>query len=247
MDTAERLLQDYRTRVKGVEKELRSLERRADGLRELADRRDGIDARIKECEIQISACAGTREALFNEYQRAEFREDQEQVRTIREQRRVLDEEVRELQAEIDKAEQELSDTKIDAKDLADFMARRDSLRLPSYTDLLEDIRSALEREKDELRAKVRSLNTGGLYGYDDQHYRTVREQLDPQYRSHMARERALAREETKRREKLARLGTADNTDQMHTNTGGQRSLSQGDTVTVTSDGGRELPYGDMGD
>ncbi len=246
MDTVDRLLRDYKNEVKSVEKELRSLDQRADEFRDLAGKRDAIEQRIKECETQVSACVGTKEALFAEYQRAVFQEDQEQVQTIREQRRVLDEEVRELQAEIGKAEQELSSTEIDGKDVADFMARRDSLRLPSYTDLLEDMRGALEREKDELRVKVQSLSTGPLHGYDQEHYRTLREQLDPQYRSQQASERYYARKDAERREKLARLGTADTTDQMHANLGGQRSLS-GNTITVTSNGSREHPFGVLDD
>ncbi len=247
METAERLLKDYRMRVKAVEKALTSLVKRADEFRDLAERHDGIEARIKECEVQISACVGTREALFNEYQRAVFQEDDKQVRIIREQRRVLDEEVSDLEAEIEQAQQELSNTGIDAKDLADFMARRDSLRLPSYTDLLDDIRGALEREKQELRAQVQSLSTGTLYGHDQEHYREVRSKLDSQFATQQVNEHYYAQKDAERRERMERFKhVAGNTDAHHAAMGGQRSLS-GDTITVTSDGTREHPFGVLDD
>lgn len=234
MDTPERLLKDYRTRVKATEKALTSLERRANEFRDLAEKRDAIEARIKECEMQVSACIGTREALFNEHQQAQFQEDNEQIQIIREQRRVLDEEVRELQGEIEQAEQELSGTEIDGKDLADFMARRDSLRLPSFTDLLDDIKDALQREKDELRAQVKSLSTGTMYGHDEQHYRDMREQLDPLYAAQQSRERLYAKQDAERNEQLRRLGTGNNTDEMESNRGARKRVDDPEMVVTAA-------------
>lgn len=243
-----KLIQEHAERVEQASKNLSKLAKKAERLGKVQEKRDNLEEHIKQAEMQVSACKGTIEALFGEYQRFTFAEDEEGIRTVREQRRILQEEVADLEHQIADAEQELAKVQLDGSDSAEVRALLDSFKAPSYADLLENIESELHEANAELSRYVQSTREQLPPPYldDAETYQSVRESNDERYRSERATERYHARKEQERRAKLGRYGSADSTDQLHALMGSSHSLS-GDTVSVTSDGSREHRFGVLDD
>ena len=198
------LIEEHNQRVKNASQTLSKLNKRAERLGQAQEQRTDVLERIKDCEMQVSACVGVKAALKDEYATALFNEDEEQAETIRGQRRVLDDEIQQLESEIEQAEQELSKASVDGTELAEVRALLDSFKAPTYDDLLESIEAELKQANRELTRHVQSAREQlpPSHLQDREAYENVREANDGAYRAAQRHERQLAKRDAERREKM---------------------------------------------
>lgn len=199
-----KLISEHAARVEQASKDLKKLSTKAARLAKVQAKREDLEEKIKDADMQLSACVGTKEALFQEYQRAVFNDDAEQVGTIRGQREVLDEEVSDLRKQVADAEEELSKVAVDGEESATVRALLDSYRTPDYADLLDSIEAELHEASAELNRRVQSAKEQLPPPHldDETTYTTVRSANDAQYRSERAWLANIARDHERRRAKL---------------------------------------------
>ncbi len=231
--SAQTILKTYTDQLSQVHKNLTELQRRADKVRTQQDQHDAAQSEIEALESEAEALRDEREHLKEDYAAAMFEGSVSDQQRITRRRAAIDKELDRLRAEI-VAHRESVD--VDQRvEVAEVRALLDSLKAPSYRELLEQLEPVLEQGKKEFNASLQAARNGLPNTYDAAHYKAVREQHDALYASQQASERYYAQKDRERRERLQRYGTADNTDQMHANMGARRRVADAQLTVTAAD------------
>ncbi len=236
---AKNLLNDYLTKLDRTAKTLSQLQERAERVRTQQDRHDAAQSEIEALESEAEALRDERERLKEDYAAAMFEGSLPNQQRITRRRAAIDKELDRIRAEI-LVLREAAD--VDQRvEVAEVLALLDSLKAPSYRQLLEQLQPLLEQGKKDFNASLQAARNGLPRTYDADHYRAVREQHDALYASQQASERYYARKDAERRERMQRYGRGDSTDAVHESLGTSRTTQDG-TMTVIESGRELSPY-----
>ncbi|MDP9381370.1 MAG: hypothetical protein M3Q29_14725 [Chloroflexota bacterium] len=239
MSKAKNLLNEYLTELDRTAKTLSQLQERAETIRKARAARESVDEQIDALEQQTDELRDERERLKADYAAAMFEGSVSDQQRITRRRAAIDKELDRLRAEI-VVHRESAD--VDQRvEVAEVRALLDSLKAPSYRELLEQLEPVLEQGKKEFNASLQAARNGLPNTYDTAHYKAVREQHDALYASQQASERYYAQKDRERRERLQRYGRGDSTDAVHASLGAPRK-SQDGTMTVIESGRELSPY-----
>lgn len=193
----------FSKRLREIERVITRLEKRASEASEQTKQNEAVQAQIQALEGKREAVLEERESLRKEFATASFEDDSAALQQIKKRRAAIDKAVEELDADILRLSESLNT--VDSGTAAAIAAELDCVKLPNIDDFIEEMRFALDNQRDALKSRISSAKDTVPYVYSQDEYDSARADKDERYRSYLAREARLAEKDKARRDAMTTI------------------------------------------
>lgn len=164
---------------------LKELEAKAKALRQLADKRTSLLARIEDIETRILEGSSRLDSLRGAWSDAVWEEDWNLQEQLQQRRRDIEDEITALNQDLRVAQDELDSVTVPGNEVSEILVLAELFQVPDYQELIRAIEDDLRDKQNEIRSRLDTLKIQTIPAeYADQdHYDTFRHERDSQHPS----------------------------------------------------------------
>lgn len=181
---AKQVIDEYRKEVERIKRELQHINRDVQAAKDTMALRSEIESKIQQFGSHLQALQDERDAVFHDYHRALFEQDNAAETSAIDRRKELDREIELATERLEDLQAQLETNQVDTKDLARLRARYDSLQDYKSDIYIPPIKNVLQEIDELLReaiadSGIKKLSIPG--GYDENEYDSYRCSIDKKY------------------------------------------------------------------